>query len=153
VIDSHFTTHSMYRYIPSILILLILSIPAASNELRVKNMYELFPFPPLDVKSTVYISHQAIPRYPRHFIGPSQWLDIKHHVFSGRTPTGTLTLLFAGSGTGTSTILLCNQLRQHNIKFTAVHFGMNWRRILMAHWNDMNFMLSTITRSDEYNPS
>jgi SAM-dependent methyltransferase len=119
-------------YIPSILILLILSIPAASNELRVKNMYELFPFPPLDVKSTVYISNEAIPRYPRHFIGPSQWLDIKHHVFSGRTPTGTLTLLFAGSGTGTSTILLCNQLRQHNIKFTAVHFDLSSASVAIA---------------------
>jgi SAM-dependent methyltransferase len=104
------------------------------DESNVKSMYEIYPFPPLSIGETQLISTSSsgLPRYPRNFIGPSQWIDIVHHVFQGSVPKQPVKLLFAGAGTGTSTMLLCNQLRSANINFTAVHFDLSSASIKIA---------------------
>ena len=95
-------------------------------------MYENNPFPPLSLEDTKLISSHPITRSLRGFIGPSQLPDIIHHIFQGRLPSHTLRILFAGAGTGTSTILLSNQLRTQNISFEAVHFDLSQTSVNIA---------------------
>eukprot|EP00946_MAST-07B_sp_MAST-7B-sp1_P001861 g1861.t1 len=100
-------------------------------------MYERYPFPPLPLAKSEQIAATPIPRagagMTRKFVGPSHLVDIAHYVFGGRVPRNRpFRVLFAGGGTGTSTVLLLNQIRAAGYTFKAVHFDLSLASINIA---------------------